>query len=198
MIGYLQGTLLDIAADTMLIDVQGVGYEVLTPQRQDLQVPLGQPITLYIHTHAREDALNLFGFPTKQEKELFLRLIKVSGVGAKTALGILTGYAPDKLAPMIARRDTQGLCTIKGIGKKAAEKIVLELADQMESFAFNAVPSSVLSAGAPMDADQELVSALINLGYKRNHIEQVLAQQTFEENASFDQKFRQSLQSLSG
>lgn len=195
MIGFVQGSILETDADTLIVDVAGVGYEVHAPTRLDQTFAIGQNASFYIYTHVREDALTLFGFATRVEKELFQKLIKVSGVGAKTALLILSTYGPEQLIAMIAGKDTTSLCAIKGIGKKAAEKIVLELADKMKDLSLS--HQITPTAQAFTSTDDELVSALINLGYKRQLVEQTLSTIEFDENLGFDQKFKQSLKQLS-
>lgn len=190
MIGYIKGMAMEYTTDTVLIDVSNIGYEVHMPNRPDIRMPIGSDLSLFIHTHAREDALMLFGFPTSTEKELFLKLIKVSGIGAKTALGILSTYPPHQLVHTITSKDIRSLCAVKGIGKKAAEKIIVELSDRLFDLSFD--------QNTPhLPVEDDLVSALMNLGYKRHTIDQTLSNQNFDSDMPFDLKLKESLKQLS-
>ncbi|MCB0272864.1 MAG: Holliday junction branch migration protein RuvA [Bdellovibrionales bacterium] len=193
MIGWIQGNIIDKREDAVVINVQGVGYDIFCARALTENVSEGQTVSLHIYTHVREDVLSLFGFETKLEKELFLQLIKVSGVGAKTALSILSTYKSEQLISMIGAKDTKSLCAIKGIGKKAAEKIILELADKMKTFSIE-LQISTRTISSPHD---DLVSALVNLGYKQNIVEQTIATLAFEETIGFDIKFKETLKHLS-
>ena len=163
MIGYLQGTLLRADPERLLLDVQGVGYEVNVPLSTwyEIEKRREAPIRLFIHTHMREDGIALFGFWTEREKALFEKLIGVNGIGPRLARVILSGMAPDDLLGAIAAGDLGRLGTIPGVGKKTAERIVLELREKMRELAAE-LPET--AAAAP--ADQDVVSALVNLGYK--------------------------------
>ncbi|MCB1198409.1 MAG: Holliday junction branch migration protein RuvA [Deltaproteobacteria bacterium] len=196
MIGLIQGTIIYIDTDTLIVDVAGVGYEVHASIRPDAPLHINQSVALYIYTHVREDALILFGFTSKVEKELFQKLLKVSGIGAKTALLVLSTYPPEQLISIIAGKNTASLCAIKGIGKKAAEKIILELADKMNdlSLLHNITP---LQMQTPPHGQQELISALVNLGYKQHVVEQTLSTIEFDADLGFDQRFKLSLKQLS-
>src|SRR5829696_7409751 len=161
MIGYLQGHLLKATPEQLLLDVQGVGYEVYIPLSTYYEIERrpGEPIRLFIHTHMREDGITLFGFWTEREKALFEKLIGVGGIGPRLARVVLSGMAPDDLLAAIAAGDVARLSTIPGIGKKTAERMVLELRDKMRELAAE-LPERA------MPADQDVVSALVNLGYK--------------------------------
>ena len=137
MIGYLHGTLLRADPERLLLDVQGVGYEVNVPLSTwyEIEKRREAPIGLFIHTHMREDGIALFGFWTEREKALFEKLIGVNGIGPRLARVILSGMAPDDLLGAIARGDLGRLGTIPGVGKKTAERIVLELREKMRMLA---------------------------------------------------------------
>ncbi|HYG65878.1 MAG TPA: Holliday junction branch migration protein RuvA [Thermoanaerobaculia bacterium] len=193
MIGYLQGHLLKATPEQLLLDVQGVGYEVHIPLSTYYEIERrpGEPIRLFIHTHMREDGIALFGFWTEREKALFERLIGVGGIGPRLARVVLSGMAPDDLLAAIAAGDVARLSTIPGIGKKTAERMVLELKDKMRELAAE-LPERA------MPADQDVVSALVNLGYKAAQAERAVADARRERpDAAFHDLLRASLQRLS-
>jgi Holliday junction DNA helicase RuvA len=162
MIARLSGTVLEKHPMRVVMDVGGVGYEVHVPLSSFAAVgDPGATLTLRVHTHVREDALMLYGFASALEQLVFERLIAVSGIGPKLALSVLSGLAPEELVQAIARADVARLTSIPGIGKKTAERIVLELKDKL---------AAVATAGtlmAPAGPREDLVSALLNLGYHR-------------------------------
>ena len=196
MIGYLQGTLLRDDPERLLLDVHGVGYEVNVPLSTwyEIEKRRGEPIRLFIHTHMREDGIALFGFWTEREKVLFEKLIGVNGIGPKLARVILSGMAPDDLMGAIATGDLGRLGTIPGVGKKTAERIVLELREKMRILAAD-LPET---AAAAVPADHDVVSALVNLGYKANLAERAVAEVRREKpDAAFNDLLRASLNRLS-
>ncbi|HYV19192.1 MAG TPA: Holliday junction branch migration protein RuvA [Verrucomicrobiae bacterium] len=161
MIARLSGTLLEKNPGLLVLDVAGVGYEVTIPLGT-FRV-LGEPgarVELHVHTHVREDTLALFGFATRLEKELFVRLLAVNGVGPKTAVALLSGLGAEPLVEAVRRRDIRRLSGAPGIGRKTAERIALDLADRLESLA---APDR--RDAAPGGMKEDLVSALVNLGY---------------------------------
>ncbi len=167
MIAHLRGRLLEKQPNRVIVDVNGVGYDVHVPLSTFFDMAeRGSEITLRIYTHVREDALLLYGFATPLELQLFERLISVSGIGPKLALAVLSGIEPNELVSAIRTANVARLTGIPGIGKKTAERIGLELKDKMASF----VPAE--AALAPAAAGHEalrtdLLSALMNLGYHR-------------------------------
>jgi Holliday junction DNA helicase RuvA len=168
VIAQLRGRLLRKAPQEAVVDVGGVGYRVTIPLSTFYRV--GEPgaeVTLLTHTHVREDALALFGFLTAMEQELFERLIAVSGVGPKVAISILSGIEAPELAAALRSSDIARLTRIPGVGKKTAERLVVELKDKMQDLpaAEAAVPAS------PSAATDDLVSALLHLGYSRPEAE---------------------------
>jgi Holliday junction DNA helicase RuvA len=195
MIGYLQGTLLRDDPERLLLDVHGVGYEVNVPLSTwyEIEKRRNETIRLFIHTHMREDGIALFGFWTEREKTLFEKLIGVNGIGPRLARVILSGMAPDDLLGAIAAGDLGRLGTIPGVGKKTAERIVLELREKMRILAAD-LPES--AAAAP--ADPDVVSALVNLGYKAALAERTVAEVRREKpEAAFNDLLRASLNRLS-
>lgn len=194
MIGYLQGTVLRATPDRLLLDVQGVGYEVHIPLSTWYEVEkrgAAARVALFIHTHLREDGIALFGFWTEREKLLFERLIGVGGIGPRLARAILSGMPPDDLLGALASGDLGRLATIPGVGKKTAERMVLELRDKMRELA-----AEVPDKAAP--ADQDVVSALVNLGYKSSQAERAVSEVRRERpDAAFHDLLRASLNRLS-
>jgi Holliday junction DNA helicase RuvA len=199
MIGLLRGAVLARSPERVLLDVGGVGYEVWVPLStfSELQrLPEGATARLHVHTHLREDALTLYGFWTEREKALFERLIGVAGIGPRLARVILSGLAPADLVAALAAGDALRLATIPGVGRKTAERMVLELRDKVADLAA-AEPAAAPGPGAP-PADEDLVSALVNLGYKRAPAERAVVEARRERpEADFPALLRASLQRLS-
>ena len=171
MIGRITGTLIEKQSPELLIDVNGIGYEVLAPMTSIYNLPaLGEIVTLHTHFVVREDAQILFGFSDKQQRKLFRALIKVSGVGPKLALSILSGIEADNFVRSIHDGDSAALVRIPGIGKKTAERLVVEMKDRLKEWHVDSeLPLMATANPAPMDQDQwiqEAEGALIALGYK--------------------------------
>lgn len=132
MIGFIKGVVVDALENAVVLENNGIGYNIFVSNTTLTQIQTKQPICLYTYLNVREDALNLYGFATKEEKNMFLKLITISGVGAKVALGILSGIEVNNLMVAIISADTKTLSKIKGIGKKTAERIILELKGSLE------------------------------------------------------------------
>ena len=166
MIARLTGTILEKRADVAVVDVQGVGYLVHLSQQSMQKLPAeGARTQLRCYTHVREDALQLFGFVTAEEEELFQLLISVSGVGPKLGLNILSGMPAHELATAILHSEHARLTRISGVGKKTAERLVVELKDKLKASGLGgARPAG--AGDAPVEIDQALLSALLNLGYR--------------------------------
>ncbi|HKI01821.1 MAG TPA: Holliday junction branch migration protein RuvA [Thermoanaerobaculia bacterium] len=197
MIGYLQGTLIRATPERLLLDVQGVGYEVHIPLSTwyEIEKRREEAVRLFIHTHMREDGIALFGFWTEREKLLFERLIAVSGIGPRLARVVLSGMPPEDLLGAIASGDLGRLATIPGVGKKTAERMVLELRDKMRELAAD-LPDQPVGTVPP--ADQDVVSALVNLGYKASQAERAVGEARREKpEAAFNELLRSSLNRLS-
>lgn len=173
MIARLTGTLVESRPEAVVLDVGGVGYALAIPLGTFAALPpSGTTATLHVHTHVREDALSLFGFATPAERELFEKLLSVSGIGPKVALAVLSGMPLHELVAAIAAQDARRLSTIPGIGKKLAERLALELKDKVSPAAASA------SAAAPRPRTttaDDAVSALVNLGYKAPAAEAAVA-----------------------
>ncbi|HUO86974.1 MAG TPA: Holliday junction branch migration protein RuvA [Thermoanaerobaculia bacterium] len=198
MIGSLTGRAVERDPERLLIDVDGVGYEVLVPVSTYVEVERraaaedGPPaVHLHVHTHVRDDAITLFGFWTGREKQLFLRLIAVSGIGPKLARVVLSGMPPDDLVTAIAAGDATRLATIPGVGRKTAERMVLELREKVDDLVG-------ATAGPRPAGEDEVASALVNLGYKRPQAERAVAEVRRDlPDADFPELLRKSLARLS-
>lgn len=165
MIAHLSGTLLDKQLQRLVVDVGGVGYDVQVPLSTYYAVgDVGAPVALRIHTHVREDALQLFGFATPLEQALFERLIAVSGIGPRVALAVLSGIEPESLVRAIRDADLARLTSIPGVGKKTAERLVVEMRDRLPKIA---EPPASDAPNAVDDVRSDVLSALANLGYQR-------------------------------
>lgn len=172
MIGRLEGILAEKASNRLILDVGGVGYEVHVPLSTFYELgEEGRTVVLQIHTHVKEDILALYGFLTAREKSLFLLLIQVSGIGPKLANTILSGLPVEELTSAVARSDLVRLTRIPGVGRKTAERMILELRDKVTALAPPA-DESIASVGA---LQEDVVSALVNLGYPRSRAESAVA-----------------------
>ena len=170
MIGRLTGRLAEKATDQVLLDVGGVGYLVHIPLSTFYELPEPEnPTSLWIYTHVREEALALYGFLSQRERALFLLLLTVNGIGPRVALTVLSGMAPAELVEALRKQDVRRLMSVPGVGKKTAERMVLELAEKAEKFS---VPTD---AGSPPSvAADDVVSALVNLGFRKTEAERVV------------------------
>jgi Holliday junction DNA helicase RuvA len=174
MIAWLSGRLRHKATDYLIIDVAGVGYQVAVPLSTYCTIPDdGTDVTLHIHTHVREDTLSLFGFLTEAEKDMFLLLLGVSGIGPKLALSILSSISVKDLAHTIHASDAARLCTIPGIGKKTAARMVLEMKDKMK-LVVPEVPAPLSVPAVVSDDSEDVIVALVNLGYKRSQADETV------------------------
>ncbi len=169
MIGFIKGTIAETTEGAILLENNGIGYEIAVSNTTLTQISVKQPISLFTYLNVREDGLYLYGFATKEEKNMFLKLISISGVGPKVALGILSGIELNNLIIAIISSDTKTLSKIKGIGKKTAERIILELREGLD------VDSSLLLEGCSdecletMDKDaMDAIGALRGLGIAQN------------------------------
>jgi Holliday junction DNA helicase RuvA len=192
MIAHLRGRLLEKHPQRLVVEVGGVGYDVQVPLSTFYN--LGEPgteVSLRVHTHVREDALALFGFATALERDLFERLIAISGVGPRLALAVLSGIEPAELVRAVRAQDIARLTRIPGIGRKTAERITLELKDRLP----RAVEPEVSGAAAGADLRDDLLSALVNLGYQRAAAERAVAT-ALAEGGGFEETLRRALRLL--
>jgi len=192
MIAHLRGKLISRRPNLVIVETGGVGYDVTISVPAFGELPsLGSEVALHIHTHVREDQLALYGFLRHEEKDLFEKLITVSGIGPKLAITILSGMPADDMVNSIRANDLARLTKIPGIGRKTAESMVLELRDKLPPAGADqvqVVPS--LSA-----TQEDVLSALVNLGYQRSAAEKALV--SLKENGSFDAMFRAALGAMS-
>jgi Holliday junction DNA helicase RuvA len=170
VIGRLVGRLASKATDHVIVDVAGVGYLVQIPLSTFYELPDAEsPASLWIHTYVREDALALYGFLTERERSLFLMLIGVAGIGPRVALTVLTGIPPAELVAALQSSDVRRLMAVPGVGKKTAERMVLELAEKASKF--GGEPGAARAAAVSPD---DVLSALVNLGYRKGDAERAV------------------------
>jgi len=198
MIARLKGTVIEKSTQRLLLDVGGVGYEVMIPLSTFYELPEpGKPVSLRIYTHVREDTLALFGFLTGKEKTVFTHLIQISGIGPKLANTILSGLPVDDLVQAVATADIARISSVPGVGKKTAQRMVVELKDKMKTLFLGqaaGATDSVLSESIT----QDLVSALVNLGYPRNLTETVVSRVVRENQGSFEELLKTALRRFAG
>ena len=197
MIAFLRGRVLDKQPNRIIVDVQGVGYEVHVPLSTyyDIGDP-GAEVAVRVYTHVREDALQLYGFLTDLERQLFERLIGISGIGPKLAVAVLSGVESRELVMAVQRGDVARLTSIPGVGKKTAERIVLELRDRLSQLVMP-VAEAAPAAAAGDRLRGDLVSALQNLGYHRAQADKAV-ESTLSSmpDATFEHALRQVLREL--
>jgi len=195
MIAHLTGKLLEKQTNTAIVDVGGVGYEVTIPLSTFYELgDAGSDVSLRVHTHVREDAIQLFGFKSGRERDLFLRLIGVQGVGPKLAITMLSGMSADEMVIAIRKEDLARLTGIPGVGRKTAERLVVELRDKMADLGESRAAAESLPADSVFD---DALSALTNLGYQRAAAEKAINQAAKEGTEITVQKLlRRSLQIL--
>ena len=201
MIAYLSGKLLEKQANLAIIDVGGVGYEVSIPLSTFYELgEVGSDVSLRIYTHVREDAIQLFGFKTLRERELYLKLISVQGVGAKSGITMMSGMGADEIISAIRTDNVARLISIPGVGRKTAERLVIELRDKVVELSLQGTDASISSSQTPLPADavfDDALSALINLGYQRTAAEKALRSAAHEGTEMTVQKLlRRALQTL--
>ncbi len=197
MIAFLRGKLLEKHPNQIIVETGGVGYDVVIPISTFSALPdTGAEVALRIHTHVREDVLALFGFFTADEKTLFEKLISVSGIGPTLAIKVLSGLAAPAIIDAIRGGDVAQLVRIPGVGKKTAERMVLELKDKLEGLGGGA-PAAVSSKAEPVlsDIEQDVLSALLNLGCQRGAAEAAVRKaKVAEPDLAFEPLFRKALE----
>ncbi len=190
MIAFLRGRLLEKHPMRVIVETGGVGYDVHVPLSSFSAVgEPGSELALRVHTHVREDAIQLFGFATPLELTLFERLVSVSGIGPRLALAVLSGIAPEDLVQAVTGSDAARLVAIPGVGRKTADRIILELKDKL-------APLGIQESLSPGDGTRaDLVSALVNLGYHRPAVEKAV-EAAMSGAPAFDQALRRALEAL--
>lgn len=201
MIAYLSGKLFEKQANSVIVDVGGVGYEVIIPLSTFYELgEVGADVQLRIYTHVREDTLQLFGFKTERERELYLKLISVQGIGARSGISMLSGMSADEIIVAIRTDNVVRLTAIPGVGKKTAERLVIELRDKISSLLRDSGGTTADEGRPDVTVDavyEDALSALINLGYQRVAAEKALKQVVQEGTEMTVQKLlRRSLQVL--
>jgi len=192
MIAHLRGTLLATSPGRIVVDCHGVGYDVTVSMNTFTRLPeIGKDVSLFIFTHVREDQIALFGFHSAEEKALFEKLLSVSGIGPKLAVNILGGMPTPDLVGSIRGADAVRLTRMPGVGKKTAERMVLELKDKLAEFGVTPV-----APRARHILEEDVLSALMNLGYQPGAAEQALEKLGPANGRSFEQLFRASLAQL--
>ena len=198
MIAFLRGKLLEKHPNQVIIDTAGVGYDVVIPISTFSALPdTGAEVALRIHTHVREDALALFGFLTADEKGLFEKLISVSGIGPSLAVKVLSGLAAPAIVDAIRGGDVAQLVRIPGVGKKTAERMVLELKDKMEGLGGGGAQPAIASKAEPALSaiEQDVLSALLNLGCQRGAADAAVRKAKIAEpGGAFEPLFRKALE----
>jgi len=192
MIAYLKGTLIDKVHNKVVLDVGGVGYSAGIPLSTYLKLGnIGDSTELFIYTHLTDNSLALYGFFTEEEKEIFLKLISISGIGPKIALNILSGIEVSDLEDAIRRSDVARISFIPGIGKKTAMRIALELQEKLTE------KEKILRAEGTKERE-DLISALINMGFKRREVERIIDEtiKLFSIDAGFEKLLREGLKQL--
>ncbi len=196
MIGRLKGVLLLKQAPHLLLDVNGVGYEVDAPMSTFYSLPeQGAEITLQIHMVVREDSQTLYGFISEAERSLFRSLIKVNGVGARLALTILSGISVDQFAACVEQHDSASLVRLPGIGKKTAERLIIEMRDRLKDLPAQDTSAATAAGGNGPDPIQDAVSALIALGYKPPEASRMIRSVSTAEGMGSEELIRLALQS---
>jgi len=185
MIAHLQGTVAAKTVERVVVDVHGVGYQVVVPLSTYYALPdLQEPVMLLTTMYVREDTMRLYGFATPEEQEIFALLIGVSSVGPRLALNMLSSLAATDLRQAIAQAETRRLQAIPGVGRKTAERVVLELQDKMAALALTTAAPSPLLVTADEQVMRDVISALLNLGYRQNEAERAVRAARAKHNGS--------------
>ena len=198
MIAFLRGRVVDKQPNRVIIDIQGVGYDVHVPLSTFYEIgDEGTDVALRVYTHVREDALQLYGFLTELERRLFERLIAISGIGPRLAIAVLSGMEPRDLVTAVQRADVARLTGIPGVGKKTAERIVLELKDRLAQIVVPAAADAAETTAGPDRLRGDLLSALQNLGYHRPQAEKAIeAAVKSMTDPTFEQALKSALREL--
>jgi holliday junction DNA helicase RuvA len=201
MIARLSGILLQKSVNQCVVDVHGAGYRVVVPLSTFYELPeAGQPVILQIHTHVREDAISLYGFYTEEERDVFQLMISVSGIGPKLAVNVLSGITAGEWVRAVAVEDLKRLTGIPGVGRKTAERMILELKDKAVKLGSEAAPVGIAAVRTGEQVKDDALSALVNLGYKgssaRDVVEQIMKEAT--EPLSLDRILKKALRILAG
>ena len=196
MIGRLSGVLLRKEPPALLVDVNGVGYELEAPMTTFYDLPaVGEKVTLFTHLVVREDAHLLYGFSREAQRRLFRGLLKVNGVGPRVALAVLSGLADDEFVHCVLSEDVARLTQVPGIGRKTAERLIIEMRDKLPQLSAGSAPTPASARAATRDPVSEAMSALIALGYKPNEASRAVRAVPSKE-LSAEEIIRQALKSM--
>jgi len=202
MIALIHGKIAYKGISSVVVDANGVGYRIFIPLTTFYELPeAGQPVTLHVHTNVKQDAINLFGFYTVQERDLFQLMISVSGIGPKIAMNIISGIAVNDLMQAISRGDLGKLIGIPGVGRKMAERVILELKEKViKKMTAEQIPAADDQHKAGEMIKEDVISALVNLGYKNNMAKDALDKviQVSKEDLTLDQLLKKTLKILAG
>jgi Holliday junction DNA helicase RuvA len=202
MIALIHGRIAHKAISHVIVDVQGVGYRVFIPLTTFYELPdAGQEITLYVHTNVKQDAINLFGFHASQERDLFQLMISVSGIGPKIAMNILSGISARDLLEAISGGHVGKLVNIPGVGKKMAERLILELREKvLKKMMLDKIPEEDMKSRGADLIREDVLSALVNLGYKSNAAKEAVDKviRSSEEELGMDTLLKKALKILAG
>jgi len=202
MIALIKGKIVYKGISNVVVDTQGVGYRIFIPLTTFYELPeSGQMVTLHIHTNVKQDAINLFGFYTLQERDLFQLMISVSGIGPKIAMNILSGISANDLLQAISSGNLGKLVSIPGVGKKMAERLILELKEKViKKMIAENIPATDTEHKASEIVKEDALSALVNLGYKSNVAKDALDKvlQAAEQELAMDQLLKKTLKILAG
>lgn len=193
MIARLQGQLIEKQPPVLVVEIHGIGYELEAPMSTFYKVTLGAPVTLFVHQVVREDAHLLYGFASREERDLFRTLLKVNGVGPKMALAILSGMEAEAFAACIRQNDVLTLTRIPGVGKKTAERLVIEMRDRVGSGPGGLAGAEGLAL--PASPERDAITALIALGYKAAEAERAIGK-LGKDNATTEELIRQALKGM--
>jgi len=201
MIARISGILIQKSVTHCVVDVHGTGYRIIVPLSTFYELPKeDQPVVLHVHTHVREDAISLYGFHTREEREVFQMMISVSGIGPKLAVNILSGIAAGELVRAVTEEDLKRLTGIPGVGKKTAERMILELKDKAAKLERDDVTVCTVGVKTGDQVKEDALSALVNLGYKGSAVKDVVdgIMRKAPETPSLDQLLKQALRTLAG
>jgi Holliday junction DNA helicase RuvA len=201
MIARLSGILIEKSVTQCVVDVHGAGYRICVPLSTFYELPeIGQPVVIHVHTHVREDAIHLYGFHTPEERDVFQMMISVSGIGPKLAVNILSGIHAGELLRAITGGDLKRLTGIPGVGKKTAERMILELRDKAEKLGTGTLKAGDVALRTGEQVKDDALSALVNLGYKGSTVKEVVDRIVREDPSlpSLDQLLKQALRELAG
>ena len=201
MIARLSGILIEKSVTQCVVDVLGVAYRIVIPLTTFYELPeIGQPVVIHIHTHVREDAIHLYGFHVPEEREVFELMISVSGIGPKLAVNILSGIAAGELIRAVTEEDLKRLTGIPGVGKKTAERMILELKDKAAKIGRETSLGETGTVRTGGQVKDDALSALVNLGYKGSAVKEVVERiiRETQEPPSLDRLLKQALRVLAG